>query len=128
MIEEALYLALKSVLPDATIYPSLVPQGAPLPWVVYRETGHDDDESFYARTNKSSFEIDAAFKKGLDPEDYRLTKIMANDIAAALRDGFEHAGICVYDVNIGKRQDEVDTVDCLHWTRSTFEFTYDTPL
>ena len=128
MIEEALVAALRAGLPTVTPYPSLVPEGAPLPWIVYREVDSDSEEGFYTVTNTVTFELDAAIEKGLLPSSYRATKVMANDIRRALRDGFQTADVCVYNVDIGKRQDMIDDIDSMHWTRATYTLTFDTPI
>lgn len=128
MIEQALVAALQAALPTATIYPGIVPEGMPLPWVVYRQTDTNTFEGFYKSTQSPTFELDAAFDKGLEPENYMNSKIMANDIQAALIDGFDLAGVCVYNVDIEKTQDMIDDVDGLFWTRSTYTLRYDSPL
>jgi len=128
MIEEALVAALRAAIPTATVYPGIVPEGAPMPWVVYRQTDISTSESFYQFTNRPTFELDAAFDKGLESDNYRASKVMANDIRAALADGFDLTGVCVYNVSVGGVQDMIDDVDGVFWTRSTYTFHYDSPL
>lgn len=126
MIEEALYAALRAGLPESVrIYPSQVPEGIAPPFVAFRETSTRSERKYSLTTETVTFEIDSANAKGLEAERYRDTKILANQIRTALRDGFQDDEVCVYDVDIGTRQDLIDHVDSMHWTRSTFTFTYD---
>ena len=129
MIEHALVAALRAALPDVRVFPGLVPEGAPLPWIVYREVdGGDSEEGFYAIAESPTFEIDVATEKGLTGSAYEATKIMAAQIRAGLRNGFKTGDVCVYDVGIGKQQDMIDDVDGLHWVRASYTLKYDKPL
>ena len=111
MIEEGLTQALRAAT-GATVYPSQAPEGAAMPFVVYREVDHDDDSV--------TFEIDASSAKGLTTQNYRASKTLANEIRDALQLGFDYTGGCVTGVTINNRKDLVDTVDELHWTRATY--------
>lgn len=127
MIEHALVAALRAAVPAAAVYPNQVPEGEPLPWIVYRQTdAGENDESFYAVTHTPVFEIDVAASKGLSPEHYESVKTMGGQIQDALRNGFELEGICVYNVSLDKQQDMLDNVDDLHWIRASYSLTYDT--
>ena len=127
MIEESLVAAIRAAVPAATVHANLVPQGDPLPWVVYRQTdAGESTESFSSITHTAVFEIDIAAEKGLEPENYRAVKAMAMQLQEALRYGFDHSEGCVYRVAIDKQQDMIDDVDSLHWVRASYSLTYDT--
>lgn len=127
MIEAALVSAIKAAT-NAEVYAGIVPEGRPLPWAVYREIDYDVTDNYYTRTNNVQFEIDLAVVKGLKPEHYEQTKTMANTLLDALHDGFEFAGVCVYNVDIGKRQDMIDDVDGMYWTRAVYTLTFDSTI
>lgn len=127
MIEEALVAAIRAAVPGATVHPNRVPEGEPMPWVVYRQTdAGESTESFSSITHTPVFEIDIAAEKGLLPANYRAVKVMAAQVNDALRYGFEHDEGCVYRVAIDKQQDMIDDVDGLHWVRAAYTLTYDT--
>lgn len=128
MIEKALVSALKAAVSNATVYPSMIPEGEKTPFICFREVDRDSSQGFSNYTNTVQFEIDAAYSSGLEPDDYELSKVMAKDIRLALSSGFEFGGVCVYDTNIEKQQDMVDDVAGMFWTRSTYTFTYNEPL
>ncbi len=128
MIEKALVSALKAAVGNATVFPSMIPEGEKPPYICFREVDRDTSEGFSSYTNTVQFEIDAAYSSGLEPDDYEASKTMANDIRLGLSSGFEFDGVCVYGASINKQQDMVDDVADMFWTRSTFTFNYDESL
>ena len=118
MIEEALVTTLRACWPGIVVYPVQVPENQTPPFICFREIDIDDDDSV-------GIEIDACAASGLEPEHYRQSKQLAEAIRLALRDGFTYTGGCVTRVDANKRQDLVDRVDPMYWTRAQYTLKLD---
>ena len=113
MIEESLTAALREAWPNVKVFPVSVPEDESPPFAAYREIDITDDDSV-------AFEIDACAVAGVNPDAYRQNKQMAEAIREHLRDGFAYAGGCVTQTDVSKRQDHVDNVSPMYWTRAQY--------
>lgn len=130
MIHLALVSALRAVtgigdVVGKNIFPNDVPENISPPFICYRKVPGRVEEGFYCNTHYDVFEIDVTAPAGMGAAKYRKAKELAELVDTALAGGFEHDGVCVYDVESDGGVDRMNHEVELQWITTKYVFTYD---